>query len=104
LSAWLWWTQIRNPDGSRTINAASLVYGLLIGAVVSLALALAAHDRHYWGLASGALLFLTSDFILGNWVIRGHFWTSVNDAIWTAYVCGQLLIVYSIAAALNARR
>ena len=102
LCAWLWHIWIYNPRGNFGTNAASLVYGLLVGAMVSLAWMLAAHDRHYWSLAGGALLFLISDFILGNWVIRGHFWTSVNDIIWLTYVSGQLLIVYSIAAALNA--
>jgi len=104
LCAWAWYAKVRRPSGSKGLNAASLVYGLLIGAVAGFALALASHDRHYLGLAGGALLFLTSDFVLGNWVIRGHLWTSVNDVIWATYVSGQLLIVYSVAAALNAWR
>lgn len=104
LCAWGWYAKVRRPSGSKGLNAASLIYGLLIGAVAGLALALASHDTHYLGVAGGALLFLTSDFMLGNWVIRGHLWTSVNDVIWATYVSGQLLIVYSVAAALNAWR
>jgi len=95
---------VRKPGGSKTINVGSLVYGLLIGAMSALAVALAVHDAHYFALATGALLFLVSDFVLGNWVIRGHAWKSVNDVIWVTYVSGQLLIVYSVAAALNVWR
>ena len=46
-----------------------------------MAIPLAIHDTHYIALAAGSLLFLTSDFMLGNWVIRGHVWKPVNDAI-----------------------
>jgi len=98
---WAWHTHVRNPARSKIINRGSLVYGLLIGVMCAMAIALAIHDTHYVALATGSLLFLTSDFMLGNWVIRGHAWKSVNDAIWVTYVSGQLLIVYSVAAALN---
>jgi len=99
--SWAWYAQVRKPGGSKVINVGSLVYGLLIGVMAALAVALAVHNARYITLAAGALLFLASDFILGNWVIHGHVWKSVNDVVWATYVCGQLLIVYSVAAALN---
>ncbi len=99
---WAWYRHVRNPSGRKAINIGSLVYGLLIGVMVALAVVLAISDAHYIPLAIGAWLFLASDFILGNWVIRGHAWKSVNDVLWIAYACGQLLIVYSVAAAINA--
>ncbi len=99
-----WYSRIRAPGGSTALNLGSLVYGLLIGGVAALAIALALEDAHYLGLAVGALLFLTSDLLLGNWVIHGHVWPGVNDVIWCTYVCGQLLVVYSVAAALNVWR
>jgi len=102
LATWAWNAHVRNPDRSTLINVVSLIYGLLIGGMGALAIAVAVCDTHYVGLATGSLLFLASDFIWGNWVIRGHVWKRVNDAIWVTYVCGQLLIVYSVAAALNA--
>ncbi len=98
---WAWYAQVRTPGGSKKINVGSLVYGLLIGIMSALAVALAVYDEHYCALAAGALLFLISDFVLGNWVIRGHSWKSVNDVVWVTYVSGQLLIVYSVAAVLN---
>lgn len=100
----VWYSRVRAPGGSAALNLGSLVYGLLIGGVAALAIALALQNAHYVGLAVGALLFLTSDLILGNWVIHGHAWPGVNDVIWCAYVCGQLLMVYSVAAALNVWR
>lgn len=96
--SWAWYTQVRKPGGSRVLNIGSLAYGWLIGTVVALAIWVALQDARLVPLALGALLFLASDFVLGNWVIRGHLWRSVNDVIWTTYVCGQLLIVYSVAA------
>jgi hypothetical protein len=98
---WAWYSFVRNPDRGRVINIGSLLYGLLFGVSASLAVLLAIGDPHYVGLAAGSLLFMMSDLILGNWVIRGHVWTAVNDVIWLTYVSGQLLIVYSVAAAFN---
>jgi len=103
-AVWAWYSWVRNPDRGRAINMGSLVYGLLFGLAASLAILLAIADPHYVGLAAGSLLFMLSDLVLGNWVIRGHVWTSVNDVIWLAYVSGQLLIVYSVAAAFNVGR
>jgi len=99
-----WYRWVRNPDRGRAINVGSLFYGLLFGLSTSLAILLAVADSHYVGLAAGSLLFMLSDLVLGNWVIRGHIWTSVNDVIWLTYVNGQLLVVYSVAAAFSVWR
>lgn len=101
---WAWRTYVRKPGGSKVINTGSLVYGLLIGVMTALAISLAVQQTRLISLAAGAVLFLASDFILGNWQVRGHVWKSVNDVIWTAYSTGQLLIVYSVAAVLNLLR
>jgi hypothetical protein len=98
---WAWRTYVRKPGGSKAINIGSLVYGLLVGIMTALAISLALQQTRLISLGAGAVLFLASDFILGNWQVRGHVWKPVNDAIWTAYASGQLLIVYSVAAALN---
>ncbi len=98
---WAWYTYVRKPKGSKVINIGSLVYGLLIGIMTALAIGLAVQQTRLISLAAGAVLFLISDFVLGNWQVRGHVWKPVNDVIWTAYAGGQLLIVYSVAAVLN---
>jgi len=96
-----WWRFIRKPGGSRGINLASMVYAVLIAVMAALALNLATRVTCVAGLAAGATLFLISDLVLGNWQVRGHMWTSVNDLIWTTYVLGQLLIVSSVAGAVG---
>jgi len=98
---WAWRTYVRKPGGSKIVNMGSLVYGLLIGIMTALAIGLAGQQPRLIALAAGAVLFLVSDFILGNWQVRGHVWKPVNDAIWATYSTGQLLIVYSVAAVLN---
>jgi hypothetical protein len=100
-SLWAWWTYVRQPGGNKAINVGSLLYGLLIGIMAALAINLALQEARLVSLGAGAVFFLISDFILGNWQVRGHVWKPVNDAIWTAYASGQLLIVYSVAAVLN---
>jgi uncharacterized membrane protein YhhN len=94
-----WWRLIRKPGGSRAINLGSLGYAVLIALMVVLSLRVATQVTCLTGLGVGALLFLISDLVLGNWQVRGHAWTSVNDLIWTTYVLGQLLIVSSVAGA-----
>ena len=103
-SVWAWYAFVRNPQANTAINVGSLLYGLLFGVTAALSCTLATHDRHYASLAAVALSFMVSDLLLGNWVIRGHVWKSVNDVIWVCYASGQLLIVYSVAAALNVWR
>ena len=98
---WAWRAYVFKAGGSKIINTGSLVYGLLIGIMTALAIGLAVQQARLISLAAGAVLFLISDFILGNWQCRGHVWKPVNDAIWVAYASGQLLIVYSVAAVLN---
>ena len=98
---WAWYTQVRSPAAGTAINIGSLFYGLLFGATATLAIALFLHDARYLSVAIGVLSFMASEVILGNWVIRGHVWKGVNDVIWLAYVSGQMLIVYSVATAVN---
>ncbi len=92
-----WYFWIRNPDGPATLNWASMGYAGLVGSMAGIALAVGFVDPSFRPLALGAGLFLASDFLLGNWQIRGHAYRSVNDAIWLTYAMGQLLIVYSNA-------
>lgn len=94
-----WFRYIRKPGGSRAINLGSLGYAVVIAVMTTLALNLAAQVACLATLGLGAILFLISDLVLGNWQVRGHQWTSVNDFIWTTYVLGQLLIVSSVAGA-----
>lgn len=95
-----WYALVRKPGGSDALNVASLGYSLLIATTVALTAHLAIQDRRFSALATGSLLFVVSDLVLGNWAIRGNAWRSVNDVVWATYVTGQLLIVYSVAPAI----
>jgi hypothetical protein len=97
-AVWAWQRYVRRTQGNPVINGGSLLYALLIGEMVAQTLVLAVVEMSYWTLAAGALLFLGSDLVLGNWQVKGNSWTPVNDVVWTLYVSGQLLIVYSVAA------
>jgi hypothetical protein len=97
----LWHRFVRKPRGDRTLNLGALVYSLLLATLNAFALSLASRDARFIPLAAGALLFLASDLVLGNWNIRGRTWKGVNDVVWVTYNLGQLLIVYSVAAAIN---
>ncbi len=95
----LWYVAVRAPGGPGALNAAALVYGLLMVTMCSLAAGLAIHEARFVPLAAGTLLFLASDLVLGNWNLRGRPWKGVNDVIWVTYNLAQLLIVSSVAAA-----
>lgn len=94
----LWARFVRKPGGAPALNAAALVYSLLMAGLNALAIGLAVRRARLIPLAAGAVLFLTSDLILGNSAIRGHTWKRVDDAVWVTYNLGQLLIVTSVAA------
>jgi len=101
LAVLIWRTLVRQPGGDRLLNRAALGYSLLMASMDSLAIALALRDARFVPLACGAVLFLASDTVLGNWNIRGHLWKRVNDVVWITYNLGQMLIVYSVAALVN---
>ncbi|MGQ9683523.1 MAG: lysoplasmalogenase family protein [Anaerolineae bacterium] len=99
LAVVLWAALVRKPRGDRFLNGAALGYSLLLAGVNALALNLALHSAAFIPLAVGAALFLASDLVLGRWAIRGLPFRGVNDVVWVTYNLGQLLIVFSIAAA-----
>ena len=97
----IWHGGVRKPGGARFLNGAALGYSLLMASMNALALALALRNARFVPLAAGAVLFLISDAVLGNRDIRGHTWKRANDVVWVTYNLGQMLIVYSVAAAVN---
>ena len=79
----------------------ALPYSLLLAGTTGVATGLALGDRRFWGLAAGAILFLVSDFILAFRIFHGPF-AMAGDAVWLTYGPGQMLIVYSVPAAVAA--
>lgn len=98
----VWAGLVRNPGGSRTLNVGSLVYGILLVGVAAAALAL------WWGtgtmvsLAVGMVLFAISDMMLAQYLIRQRGFPSIRDVVWIIYSSAQVIIAFSIGAAVLA--
>jgi len=96
-----WALVVRSPQVSAALNYGALGYTLLLSGMTGLAAALALAAPRLWTLPLGAVLFLASDTILANQVFRKRNWFLVNDVVWVLYICGQALIVWSNAPALE---
>ncbi len=96
-----WALVVRSPQVPAMLNYGALGYTLLLSGMTGLAAALALAAPRLWTLPLGAVLFLASDTILANQVFRKRNWFLVNDVVWVLYVCGQALIVWSNAPALE---
>jgi hypothetical protein len=98
----LWLLLVRQPGRGRALNYGTLAYSLLLAAMAGCTMALAVQDAAFAPLALGGLLFMASDLILGNELMRKTFFPRIGDVIWTTYTVAQMLIVYSSSAALQA--
>jgi uncharacterized membrane protein YhhN len=96
-----WALVVRSPHVPTALNYGALGYTLLLSGMTGLAAALALAAPRLWTLPLGAVLFLASDTILANQVFRKRNWFLVNDVVWVLYICGQALIVWSNAPALE---
>lgn len=93
------WAFVVWPGTQATdLRVPALPYSLLLAGTTGVAMGLALGDRRFWGLAAGAVLFLVSDFILAFRIFHGPF-AMAGDAVWLTYGPGQMLIVYSVPAA-----
>lgn len=89
----LWWLLVQTPQAETVLNVGSLGYCLLLCGMAGVALALAIEHPRLAGIAVGAVLFVASDVILGNQVLRGAHWFLVGDMVWWTYIGGQALMV-----------
>lgn len=108
LAVWLliglvgWWLVVyRGSDQMTVLQWAALPYALLLASTAGLATGMALQDTRFVPLAVGAALFLLSDLILAGEMFAGMSFPLIGDVIWLTYGPGQMLIVYSIHAALS---
>lgn len=111
LGAWLawllvglvaWYVVVWRPAKKRSVmHAAALGYALLLASTAGFATGLALQNGLFWGLALGAALFLLSDLILAGELFSGLRFPLLGDVVWLTYGPGQMLIVFSIDAALR---
>lgn len=92
--------QNREPD---VLVWAALAYALLLATTAGLATSLALQDPRFIPLAIGAALFLLSDLILAGELFAGLDFRYIGDVVWLTYGPAQMLIVYSVGAALASR-
>ncbi len=91
-----WWRWVRLPGGS-LLSWGALGYLVFLTAMAGLAFALVAADRRWWPVGLGAALFLLSDAILGNQVVRKNHWPWVGEAVWLSYLTAQIGLLWSLA-------
>lgn len=92
-----WRLTVYRQGGSRSLNIGSLVYGILLSATVALAGELAWHARDLAILAVGLFLFLLSDLLLAQYLIRRTvLFPYVRDAVWLIYSLAQVIIAFAI--------
>jgi len=107
--AWLligavaWYFVVFRGHASRptALHWAALPYALLLASTAGFATGLALQNPAFLPLAIGAVLFLISDLLLAAQLFAGRSFRLIDDVIWLTYGPGQMLIVYSIGAALT---
>jgi len=96
----LGWLAVAFPAYEKSILVwPALPYSLLLAGTAGCATAMFLGHRKFLGLALGGGLFLLSDLILAFRLFGGDF-PMAGEAVWLTYGPGQMLIVYSIGAAL----
>lgn len=108
LLAWLlvgvvgWYLVVFRGSADHTVlHWVALPYALLLASTAGLATGMALQEPSFWPLAIGAALFLLSDLILAGEMFAGLRFPLIGDVIWLTYGPAQMLIVYSVNAALN---
>lgn len=96
-----YWVVYRPAALMTTLHWLVLPYALLLATTTAVATTLALQAPTFWPLAFGAALFLLSDTILGGAWFGDLRLPYTHDLIWLTYGPGQMLIVFSIGAALT---
>jgi uncharacterized membrane protein YhhN len=100
ITAAAWYFLIQNPGGSRVLNIASLLYGMLLGSSVAVAVGLTLETGTLIVMAVGLVLFMVSDFLVAQHLIRKRsLFPYMRDAMWLVYSAAQVLIAIAIGAA-----
>jgi len=96
-----WWlVVIRGQRRLTILHWAALPYALLLATTAGLALGLTLQQSLFWPLALGAFLFLLSDLILAGALFSHLEIPLIHDIVWLTYGPGQMLIVFSVGAAM----
>lgn len=97
--AWYVVVHPRSPSAT-PLHWAALPYTLLLSSTAGTACGLALHALVFLPFALGAALFLFSDLLIAVRLFHAGCHRPIDDLIWLTYGPGQLLIVFSVGAAL----
>jgi hypothetical protein len=98
-----WYLAVYRGQAKRsTLHYVALPYALLLASSAGFATGLALNVSLFIPLAIGCALFLLSDLVLAAQLFAGLSFPLIGDLIWLTYGPAQMLIVYSIGAALKA--
>lgn len=96
-----WWWFVYRGQKATPLHWAALFYTLLLASTAGFATSLAMQNTSFVLLAAGAALFPLSDLILAGELFSELHFPYIGDVVWLTYGPAQMLIVYSIATALN---
>jgi len=96
-----WYCVVLRGQKPAFLHWAALPYSLLLASTAGLACGLALCAPAFVPLAIGAALFLVSDLIVAARLFKGMVFPLIEELIWLTYGPSQMLIVYTVAAALH---
>lgn len=107
-AAWLligvvgWYLVAGRGQKATPLHWIALPYSLLLASTAGVATGLTLQAYAFLPLALGAALFLFSDFLIALRLFSQRRFRQIDDLIWLTYGPGQMLIVFSVGAALTA--
>ncbi len=96
-----WYFVVYRTEKRSVLHYAALPYSLLLATTTGFATGLALQSPLFALLAVGTILFLLSDLLLAAQLFNGLHFTGIGDVVWILYGPAQMLIVYSVGAALK---
>jgi hypothetical protein len=100
IGAGAWYVMVFRGQQPTVFHWVALPYALLLASTAGFATGLALQHPAFLPLAVGAALFLLSDLLIAARQFANRRFRRMDDVVWLTYGPGQMMIVYSIAAAL----
>jgi hypothetical protein len=97
-----WWVIVHPSSPPTRLGWAALPYSILVASTAGISTCLAIQDADFIPAAIGAALFLMSDTILAAVLFERLRFRLVHDLVWLTYGPAEMLIVYSVSAAIQA--
>jgi hypothetical protein len=97
-----WWRVVSRAPHRTRLRWAAMLYTLSLTGTAAVTTRLALNDPRFVFAAVGATLFLVSDTILAANLFGKRQLRSMHDVVWLTYGPAQMLIVYSVGAAMRA--